>query len=30
MGYPFETPVYVLYKRDTEIGDANEIDFDRE
>lgn len=30
MGYPSETPVYVLYKRDTEIGDANEIDFERE
>lgn len=26
-GYPFETLIYVLYKRATGIGDANEIDF---
>lgn len=29
-GYPFDTPVYVLYKSSTEIGDATDIDFDRE
>lgn len=27
--YPFDTPVYVLYESDTEIKDANEIDFDQ-
>lgn len=30
IGYPFDTPVYVLYESDTEIKDANEIDFDKE
>lgn len=30
IGYPFDTPIYVLYESDTEIKDANEIDFDRE
>lgn len=29
IGYPFDTPVYVLYEGDTEIKDANEIDFDQ-
>ncbi|WP_396614029.1 hypothetical protein ACH9L7_20085 (plasmid) [Haloferax sp. S1W] len=29
IGYPFDTPVYVLYESDTEIKDANEIDFDQ-
>ncbi|ELZ15350.1 hypothetical protein [Natrinema limicola] len=29
IGYPFETPVYVLYEGDTEIESAQEIDFDR-
>ncbi|WP_122091439.1 hypothetical protein [Halalkalicoccus subterraneus] len=27
--YPFNIPVYVLYASDTEIKDANEIDFDQ-
>lgn len=30
IGYPFDTPVYALYESDTEIKDANEIDFDKE
>lgn len=30
VGYPFDTPVYVLYEGDTEIEDAEELDFDRE
>lgn len=30
IGYPFDTTVYVLYESDTEIIDANEIDFDQE
>jgi hypothetical protein len=30
IGYPFETPVYVLYEGDTEIESAQDIDFDRE
>jgi len=29
IGYPFDTPVYVLYESGTEIKDANEIDFDQ-
>lgn len=29
IGYPFDTPIYVLYESDTEIKDANEIDFDQ-
>ncbi|RDI69576.1 hypothetical protein [Halopelagius longus] len=29
IGYPFDTPVYALYESDTEIKDANEIDFDQ-
>lgn len=29
IGYPFDTPVYVLYKSETEIKDAHEIDFDQ-
>ncbi len=30
IGYPFDTPVYVLYEGDTEIEDASDVDFDRE
>lgn len=30
IGYPYDTRIYVLYEGDTEIEDANEIDFDRE
>lgn len=30
IGYPFDTPVYVLYESDTAIESADEIDFDRE
>lgn len=30
IGYPFDTPIYVLYEGDTEIEDAGDIDFDRE
>lgn len=30
VGYPFDTPVYVLYEGDTEIEAASDIDFDRE
>lgn len=30
IGYPFETPVYVLYESDTEIESAQDIDFDKE
>ncbi|MFC5973945.1 hypothetical protein ACFPYI_21695 [Halomarina salina] len=29
IGYPFDTPVYVLYESGTEIKDATEIDFDQ-
>ncbi|MFC6823748.1 hypothetical protein [Halopelagius fulvigenes] len=29
IGYPFDTPVYALYESDTEIKDANEIDFNQ-
>lgn len=29
IGYPFDTPVYVLYERSREIESANEIDYDR-
>ncbi|ACV11907.1 conserved hypothetical protein [Halorhabdus utahensis DSM 12940] len=29
IGYPFETPVYVLYEGDKEVESAHEIDFDR-
>lgn len=29
IGYPFDAPIYVLYESDTEIKNANEIDFDR-
>ncbi|MFC4451919.1 hypothetical protein [Halorussus aquaticus] len=30
IGYPFDTPIYVLYESETEIEDATNIDFDRE
>jgi hypothetical protein len=30
IGYPFETPVYVLYEGDPEIEAAQDIDFDQE
>ena len=30
IGYPFDTPVYVLYESETEIGAARDIDFDEE
>lgn len=30
IGYPFETPVYVLYERDAEIESAEDIDYDRD
>ncbi|WP_256391481.1 hypothetical protein [Natronoarchaeum rubrum] len=30
IGYPFETPIYVLYEGDSEIESAQEIDFDQE
>ncbi|RXK47015.1 hypothetical protein [Halorientalis pallida] len=30
IGYPFETPVYVLYEGDGEIESAQDIDFDQE
>lgn len=30
VGYPFETPIYVLYEGDTEISAAEDIDFDNE
>lgn len=30
IGYPFETPVYVLYEGDSEIESAQDIDFDQE
>jgi hypothetical protein len=30
IGYPFDTPVYVLYEADTEIETAEDIDYDRE
>ncbi|WP_434529937.1 hypothetical protein ACODNH_00455 (plasmid) [Haloarcula sp. NS06] len=30
IGYPFETPVYVLYEGDSEIESAHDIDFDQE
>jgi hypothetical protein len=30
IGYPFETPVYVLYEADTEIEAAEDIDYDSE
>ena len=30
IGYPFETPVYLLYEGDTEVEAAQDIDFDRE
>ncbi|QLD89094.1 hypothetical protein HWV07_08645 [Natronomonas salina] len=29
IGYPFETPVYILYEGDTEITDATDIQFDK-
>ncbi len=30
IGYPFDTPVYVLYEGDSEIESAEDVDFDRE
>lgn len=30
IGYPFDTPVYVLYEADTDIEAAEDIDYDRE
>jgi hypothetical protein len=30
IGYPFETPVYVLYESETEIQNANEVEYDRD
>lgn len=30
IGYPFDTPVYVLYEADTEIEAAEDIDYDRD
>lgn len=30
MGYPFETPVFVLYERDIEIESLNEVEYDRD
>jgi hypothetical protein len=30
IGYPFDTPVYVLYESDTEVEAARDVDFDEE
>jgi len=30
VGYPFETPIYVLYERETEVESAQDVDFDTE